>query len=88
VTIINVAECEAAHLDPKEVRRIANGLSRYAKEAQALGITVFGGSGGGSLRFNDGGPGSLLVAEIEGDFDGGDGAADTASIDGLLRGEW
>lgn len=80
------SECEAAGLDPAQVRRIAKGLSRYAKEASALGMTVFGGAGSGSLRFDDGGNGPLVVADLDGNFDGGDGAADT-SVDGLLRGE-
>ncbi|WP_217495096.1 hypothetical protein [Vibrio sonorensis] len=47
-------ECIAAELDPKEVRRIAKGLTRYAKQAEALGLTIFGGSGSGSLRIDDG----------------------------------
>lgn len=47
---VNARECEAAGLDPKEVRRIAAGLSRYAREAAALGLEIFGGSGTGDLR--------------------------------------
>jgi hypothetical protein len=82
----NVDECEAAGLDPKEVERIANGLSRYAKKASALGIDVFGGSGSGSLRFDDGGPGRLIVADIEGQIDGGDGSV-RHDEHGLMRGE-
>lgn len=61
---VNDAECEAAGLDPEEVKRIATGLSRYAKKAEALGLQIFGGTGTGSLRFDDGGPGKLVVAEI------------------------
>ncbi|RCW64038.1 hypothetical protein DET61_11679 [Marinobacter nauticus] len=83
---VNEDECEAAGLDPEEVKRIATGLSRYAKKAEALGLQIFGGTGTGSLRFDDGGPGKLVVAEIEGNFDGGDGGS-TASKGGLLRGE-
>ena len=82
----NDAECEAAGLDAQEVDRIAKGLSRYAKQAQALGIQVFGGTGSGSLRFDDGGPGKLVVARLVGDFDGGDGGSGP-SADGLERGE-
>ena len=34
----NTAKCLAAGLDPAQVRMIAKGLSRYAKEASSLGI--------------------------------------------------
>lgn len=84
---INENECEAAGLNPLDVKRIAQGLSRYAKEAQKLGIQVFGGSGSGDLRFDDGGNGKLILADLDGDFDGGDGAA-SESEDGLIRGEF
>lgn len=84
---INENECEAAGLDPLDVKRIAQGLSRYAKEAQKLGIQVFGGSGSGDLRFDDGGNGKLIIADLDGDFDGGDGAC-SESDDGLIRGEF
>lgn len=82
----NKAECEAAGLDPAEVRRIANGLSRYAKQAQKLGIQVFGGGGQGSLRYDDNGGGRLIVAYLDGNYDGGDGGLDESS--GLMRGEY
>ncbi|MGX1201255.1 hypothetical protein [Marinobacter sp. MBR-105] len=83
---VNSDECEAAGLDAKEVERIAKGISRYAKQAEALGIQIFGGTGSGSLRFNDGGPGKLIVAHVDGEFDGGDGGS-VSSNDGLERGE-
>jgi len=51
---VNLEECEAAGLDPKEVKRIAKGLSRYANQAKELGLTVFGGSSG-QLHFDDNG---------------------------------
>lgn len=83
----NYEECLAAGLDPKQVRRIAKGLSRYAKDAKALGMEVFGGSGFGQLRFNDGSSeGKLIVADLDGLFDGGDGASRPKG-DGLMRGE-
>ncbi|SEI11449.1 hypothetical protein SAMN05660691_03825 [Rheinheimera pacifica] len=84
---VNEKECEAAGLNPLDVKRIAQGLSRYAKEAQKLGIEVFGGSGSGSLRFDDRGNGNLFLAVLDGDFNGGHGAADE-SDDGLIRGEY
>ena len=84
---VNIDECEAAGLDFEEVERIARGLSRYGKQAHELGITVFGGSGSGELRFDDDiGFGSLKISEIDGNFDGGDGG-DQDWGDGLLRGE-
>lgn len=83
----NIDECEAAGLDPDKVEKIAAGLSRYAKQAQALGIGIFGASGSGELRFRDhDDKGPLKVASLSGDFDGGDGA-DYDWGDGLLRGE-
>jgi hypothetical protein len=84
---INKPECLAAGLDPAEVARIARGMSRYARQAQALGLCVFGGAGSGSLRFDDGGRGALVVADIDGLFDGGDGASNE-DAEGLLRGEY
>jgi len=84
--LVNEPECIAAGLDPKEIKRIAKGLSRYARQAEKMGLTIFGGSGTGSIRYDDGGLGSLLVAEIDGNFDGGDGTT-PFSNDGLLRGE-
>lgn len=83
----NEDECRAAGLDPKEVDRIAKGISRYAKQAQKLGIQVFGGGTGGQLRFNDGGKGDLIIASLDGSFDGGDGA-NVPDENGLLRGEY
>lgn len=80
-------ECLSAGLDPKEVRRIAKGLTRYAKQAEELGLTVFGGTGSGTLRFDDGGNGLLIVAELDGRFDGGDGS-DDEDENGLRRGEY
>lgn len=88
---VNEAECIAAGVDPREVARIAHGISRYAQQAEALGITIFGGTTGGTLRFNDDSNGvntrSLIIATISGgDFDGGDGSTFCDS-QGLLRGE-
>lgn len=86
---VNDAECQAAGLDPAEVARIARGLSRYAKQAQALGLCVFGGSGSGSLRKDDHPRGALILAHLTpvGMFDGGDGAC-APDDDGLMRGEY
>lgn len=83
---VNEKECEALGLDIKEVERIAKGLSRYGKQAEALGVDVFGGSGSGSLRKDLDGEGQLVVAYLDGCFDGGDGAT-REDENGLLRGE-
>lgn len=82
---VNDDECHAAGLEPAEVVRISRGLSRYAREAERLGLTIFGGSTG-SLRFDDGGDGALILADLDGCFDGGDGAY-RHGADGLKRGE-
>jgi hypothetical protein len=84
-------ECDAAGLNHKEVKRIANGLAKYAKQAEALGLTIFGdGYGSGTLRFADEHReqrGALILAQIsEGMWDGGDGGSFPDS-DGLERGE-
>ncbi len=86
---VHVKACEAAGLDPDRVRRVARRLSRAANEARALGLYVFGGAGSGTLRFDDRSGravGALIVAELDGAFDGGDGG-DMDGPDGLLRGE-
>jgi len=82
---VNENECIAAGLDPKEVKRIADGMSRYAKEAAKLGLEVFGGGSGDLRQHNAGRPG-LIVANLDGVFNGGDGAS-REDEDGLLRGE-
>lgn len=82
-------ECIAAGLDPAVVGRIAGRISRAARDAQKLGLIVFGGSGFGSLRTieHDGDDRALVVAMIDGgSWDGGDGGCGPSS-DGLTRGE-
>ncbi len=86
MTIVNDDECKKAGLNAKEVTRIARGLSRYGRQASKLGITIFGGAGSGSLRFNDGNPQKLILAAIDGDFDGGDGG-NSYTLDGYERSE-
>ena len=80
-------EIRQAGLDPNVIRRIANGIERYAKEAQKHGITVYGGSTCGSLRFSDDrSKTQLIIAIMLGSWDGGDGG-DGHSNDGFFRGE-
>ena len=81
----NAAECIAAGLDPAKVRKIALRIERAAKEARAMGIQVFGGSCG-SLRYDSGSGGPLILAELDGNWSGGCGAS-MRDDDGLLRGE-
>ena len=84
---INIEECDAARLDHAEVLRISRGLSRYARQAESLGIQIFGGSHGGTLRFRDDpSKGALIIADLDGCFDGGAGDQ-TDYGDGLIRGE-
>lgn len=84
--LINEDECIFARLDIKKVQSIARRISTAAKEAETMGIHIFGGSGKGTLRFRDGGDRALIVAHIDGGFDGGDGGC-VEDNDGYLRGE-
>jgi hypothetical protein len=69
---VNIDRCIALRLDPRRVASIARRLSRAARDAQVLGLTVFGASGTGVLRRV--GQGSQSdVAQLDGNFDGGDG---------------
>ena len=89
-------ECRSAGFDDEQIKKIesiARRISKCGKEAAALGIEIFGGcNGGGTLRFNDSMDSQisrkLVLADLDGDFDGGDGGADRLDDDdGLLRGE-
>jgi hypothetical protein len=68
-------KCEQFGLDPRKVASIARRLSRAALEAEAMGLTVFGGSGTGTLRYHRAGSVGQqnTVAKLDGGFDGGDG---------------
>lgn len=84
--ILNEDECAAAGVDPKKVASIARRIERAAVEARALGIQIFGGSGSGSLRFDDGQQRMLVLANVDGSWSGGCGA-EMADGEGLMRGE-
>lgn len=81
-------ECRAAGVDPKAVAAIARRIERAAKDANRLGLKIFGGSGSGDIRTsaNSISDRPLILAQMEGPWDGGDGGASTDG-DGLLRGE-
>lgn len=69
-------KCDEFGLNNKAVASIARRLSKAAKEADDMGLMIFGGAGAGSLRFNKSekqGPGESVVADLDGIFDGGDG---------------
>lgn len=73
--MVDEEKCAEYGLDPKAVASIANRISRAAKEAKRLGLTIFGGAGSGSLRYGgtDLGGHHTEVATLDGSFDGGDG---------------
>ena len=84
---IDEIACEKAGLDYKKVKSITNRISKAAKEAEEMHLCVFGGSGSGSLRFTDpDGKGNIIVASLDGNIDGGDGAS-LPDEDGIYRGE-
>jgi hypothetical protein len=80
---VNTRECEVAGADLFLVASIVRRLSRAAMDAKRLGLHVFGGSGHGTLRTH---AERLVVADLDGLFDGGDGATHVEP-DGLMRGE-
>lgn len=87
--LVNDKECEAAGISAAEVGRVALAFDKAAKRARALGLFVFGGSGGGTLRFRDDPTrGALIVARLDEVqlYDGGDGG-EMEDADGLERGE-
>lgn len=71
---VNEEECEAAGLDPKEVLRIARGITRYMRMADKLGLELYGASGVGHLCSRDESGDKVIVADLAplGLYDGGD----------------
>lgn len=90
--IVLVDECDHAGLDRAKVASIARRLTKAARDAHAIGLVIFGGSGYGSLRWADPDErnyrlGALIVAHLGGqNFDGGDGG-EHCDEHGLTRGE-
>lgn len=84
--MINDQECDKAGVDAKKIKAIERALKKAVKQANALGVTVFGGTGTLSLRFTDDpAKGDLILAEIKGNVSGGCGAQ--GDEDGFIRGE-
>lgn len=71
--MINEDRCVVMGLDPKKVASIARRISKVALEAQTMGLTIFGGSGTGTLRHWGEHGQEAEVADLDGMFDGGDG---------------
>lgn len=71
---VNEAECEALDLDPKEVLRIARGITRYMRMADKLGLELFGHSGVGFLCARNDEGSKVKVADLApmGLYDGGE----------------
>ena len=85
--VVNEDECNAYGVDPKRVASIARRIERAAKEAQSMGIQVFGGSNGTLRGLCGAYETQLILADIyEGNWSGGDGAT-SVDDDGLIRGE-
>lgn len=84
-------ECLAAGLKIASVESLARDLSNAARRAKKMGLTIFGGAGHGTLRINDKPHDSysrpLVVAQLDGHWDGGDGGYGCVGEDGLMRGE-
>ena len=85
---INLDECQKAGVDIDRIKSIARRIGKAAIEAEGLGIQLFGGCGRASLRFRDDHPSdtSLILAKIDGNWDGGAGD-EKYDDEGLLRGE-
>jgi len=81
-------ECEKVGLDPKDIDRLRKRLERWIKDANRMGVTLFGGSSI-SLRFEgdrDADDRPLILSDVWGHVEGGDGSYSEAP-DGYVRGE-
>lgn len=79
--------CRAAGVDPKKVESIARRLTKLGKEADGIGLFIFGGNGCGTLRtWKETEEGQIVVAHLGSvSWDGGDGAI--REVDGVQYGE-
>jgi|GEM_PF-5752509 len=71
---VSEEQCERHGLDPKEVLKIAQGITRYMRKAQKIGLELFGNSGTGLLCVRDESDNKVIVAELAplGLYDGGE----------------
>lgn len=84
---VNEEECRIVGVCPDEIKRLAKRISSAAKALEKMGCGIFGGSGTGTIRWADcGEKGDIILAGLEGVFDGGDGATHVDE-DGVERGE-
>lgn len=82
---LNEKECDHAGIDKATLLKVARRLERDLKDLDRLGVYLFAGSTI-TLRVADGMENHLVVADIVGHADGGDGTANIAD-DGFMRGE-
>lgn len=79
--MVNEYECELLGLDVKKVKKLEKDLRAISKRAEKMGLTIFGGTGFGNLRYN-----SIIVADDIGwNYDGGDGGG--SDYNGVQVGE-
>lgn len=67
--------CAELGLDHRNVLSAVRRLNKASRELTAMGLTIFGGSGTGTLRDLGRDPGRYL-ATFDGRFDGGDGGVE------------
>jgi hypothetical protein len=82
---VNLMECKAAKVDAGKVRDLAKRLSACGLEAQRMGLVIFGSGEGRIQQLRGDYP--LVVAYIDGAFDGGAGIPSSDGPDELIRGE-
>lgn len=96
MTYTDEESCKAAGVDPIKVEALAKRLARVAMDAERMGLLIFGGTEGGSLRtiYDIKGKGythdyigrQIVVAVVsKGNWSGGDGGM--IEIDGVMYGE-
>ena len=79
------SSCRLVGVTPESAASLARRLESVARDAQRLGLIVFGGAVGGSLRANTM-TGPVVVASVAGSWDGGDGGMVDDEA-GIMRGE-
>lgn len=82
---LNENECDHALINKPMLLKVARRIERDLKELDRLGVYLFAGSSI-TLRVADGISNHLVVAEVNGNAGGGDGATHIAD-DGFMRGE-